>query len=275
MEIDQLYKEFRALKSYHDKLKFFDQHFTLLPFDFPTFDVQLHFLLQEDVVKLLTEILEKERRKSYSFIKRSYFADTDFVFDVHPHNSNMQVFNDYVISKFIYDNDHLLRNSTSVPGSKDLESRIIEVNSLIADVKHRIENKKDRTFRKQFFTVFYSGFLDYTNSQTKKYSYKKKFIELYLYSMGIVFGKYKEALLEQLYKTEIKAGHASSDSTGNNVFLAKVQLLNELGVTQFLREKYKDSGELNIEKKIAELYCTITGENGRLIKNTINSALKS
>lgn len=274
MEIDQLYNEFRGLKNYQDKLRFFDQHFTLLPFDFPTFDVHLNFLLREDVAKLLTEILEKERRKSYSFIKRSYLNETSFVFDVHPHNSNMQVFNDYVISKFIDDNDRVFIDTSSAD-CRDLESSLIEVNSLIENIKRKIDNKKDRTFRKQFFNVFYSGFLDYTNDHVKKYSYKKKFIELYLYSMGIVFGKYREVLLEQLYKTEIKADNTSSDPVTYNLFHAKVQLLNELGVTQFLRERYKDSGELNIEKKIAELYSTITGENGRLIKDTINSALKS
>jgi hypothetical protein len=214
VDIVNVYKEFKGLKSYTEKLKFFDQHFTLLPFSFPSFDVHLDFLLQEGGTASLNEILEKERRKRPSFIKTVFYDQMTFVFDAHPHNSNVHTFNDYIISKFICNGGRfsdLLFTILSLgeTGKTALEHLIIEVNSLIDTVKKKIENTKDRTLTNQFFNVFYSGFIDFTNGQVKKYYCKMKLIELYLYSAGILFGLYKQALSEQIIKTEIR-GHDTS-----------------------------------------------------------------
>lgn len=262
--IENLYTEFEGLKNYKEKLKFFDKHFNLIPFTFPSFDAHLDFLLKSDSINLLTEILEKERRKSLSFIKKYYCDKIEFVFDVNPHNSNVHFFNEYVITKFTCNDEHfndfLLYSKTIFETDKsDVRFRIAEVSSLIEIIKQKIENKKDRTFRKQLFNVFYTGFLDYTHGQLKKFPNKKKLIELYLYSAGILFGKYKETLLEQVYKSKLAVAHISSDSIGYKYPKDKVLLLNELGVTQYLRDKYKNSDEINIKNKIAELFCILTG----------------
>lgn len=274
MDIANVYKEFKGLKNYYEKLKFFDQHFTLLPFSFPSFDVHLNFLLKENGIKSLTEIFEKERQKRPGFIELVFYSEMKFVFDAHPHNSNVHTFNDYIISKFTCNgncfNDHLLEVAAlSQTGRIILENLIIEVNSLIKIVKEKIENNKDRSFEKQFFNVFYSGFIDFNNGQVKKHYHKKKLIELYLYAMGNLFGMYKQALSEQVCKTEIKVRDISNASITYKEFKTRVLLLHEFGVTDYLRKKYKNSGEINIESKIIELYFTITGESVQLVENVV------
>lgn len=205
--IEVLYKEFKSLKNYIDKLRFFDKYFDLVPFNFPSFDEHLNFLLQPEGTNLLIEILEKERRKNISFSKKEYQDKIEYVFDVTPHNSNMLVFNEYLITKFTCFNKNcsnffFQKKTVKKADKKSLRSCADEVNDLVETITKKIENKKDRTFRKQFFNVFYSGYRDYTEEKIKKFSQKKKLIELYLYSAGILFAKYKEALFNAAYLAE-------------------------------------------------------------------------
>lgn len=272
--VDSLFKDFKSLRSYKEKLKFFDNHFDLLFFNFPSFDAQLSFLFDADKLNLLFDIFEKERKKNVSLIKKISYNDSEYVFNVYPNNLSGQHLNEYIITKFVYKdanyNELVLRiDSIARSDKKIVENSIREAEDILEAIKQIIKTNKDSTFRSQFFSVFYSGFIDCNNKQIKKYPTKKKIIELYLYSMGILFAKYREALSEHINLKITTVEKALCNSIELSHLKAKVLLLNELGVTQFLRDKFKASGKIDIENKIAEVFCVVMGENTDNVKNIV------
>jgi hypothetical protein len=106
-------------------------------------------------------------------------------------------------------------------------------------------------------SVFYRGFYDAFTRHLSGAGKKRKFIELYLYAQGMIYADFIGSL-----KTVMrKAGQPEDLKTQAPLDLAgKMNLLYELGILDFLTNRYSNSGSGLSFNDLAELISQIMGE---------------
>ncbi len=256
-QVRLLYEEFRGLKKYAGKLVFFDRHFGIIPFSFPDFDPQLPFFFQKNKTDELAEIFKKERNNPALTEKKFSFGET-FVFSIRPANSNSAVYNNYILSCFLSRTPvctEWIRQK--MKAGNPVEVLLDEANGIINHLEYCLQHEYDKSFRLQCMSVFYKGFYDAFKNRVNGPGKKRKFTELYLYAQGIIYANYISSL---------KAGFQSPlnpDDLQRPAHLdlpGKLDLLNELGIIEFLKTRYAGMDSLSFENKLAEILCLITGE---------------
>ncbi len=256
-QIRVLYAEFRSHKKYVAKLAFFDNHFGIIPFTFPDFDPHLGFFFQKEKTDELIEIFKKERNNPGLTEKRFSFAET-FVFNIKPANSNSAAYSNYILSAFLSRCpvfDHWIRRNKLNDAS--FESLLGEANGIVNKIEFSLQNEYDKSFRLQCMAVFFKGFHDAFSDHVTLPGKKRKFIELYLYAQGIIYSNYISFL-----KTSLKNNSFLPD-LNNSASLdlpGKLELMNELGIIEFLKTRYSGIDAISVEKKVAEILCLVTGE---------------
>lgn len=256
-QIRILYSEFKSHKRYVAKLAFFDNHFGIIPFTFPDFDPQLRFFFQKEKTDELIEIFKKERNNPGLTEKRFVFAET-FVFNIKPANSNSAAYSNYILSSFlsrcpVFDL-WIRRNKFT---EMTFEYLLEEANGIVNKIEFCLQNEYDKSFRLQCMAVFFKGFYDAFSDHITLPGKKRKFIELYLYAHGIIYSNYVSFL-----KTRLR-NSAFMNDLNNPAILdlpGKLELLNELGIIEFLKIRYAGMDSVSIENKIAEILCLVTGE---------------
>jgi hypothetical protein len=257
-QVRTLYAEFKGLKKYADKLFFFDRHFGIIPFSFPDFDPQLLFFFQKEKTDELAGIFKKERNNPGLTEKKFSFGE-DFTFSIRPANSNSAAYSNYILTCFLSRSpvfeewlEQEKRNKIQV------EKMLDQANGIINHIEFSMQNEHDKSFRLQCMSVFYKGFYNAFCNQLNLPDKKRKFTELYLYAQGIIYANYvsslKAALRDSLNPVDLQKP-ANLDLSG------KMELLQELGIIDFLHSRYAGMDSRSLENKVAEIICLMTGEN--------------
>lgn len=255
--IRALHSEFRSHKKYAGKLAFFERVFGIIPFSFPPFDPQVRYLFQKEKTELLVDIFKKERNNPGLTEKKFCFGET-FVFNIRPANSNSSTYSNYILSVFLSRSpsfEEWIRNNKSA--DKTIEFYLDEANGIINQIEYLLQNEYDKSFMLQCMSVFYKGLYDAFRQRINLPDKKRKFIELYLYAQGIIYANY----IRQL-KTNLQESRSPVDSSEplHLDLPGRLDLLNELGVIHFLKNKYTGLDAASLENKVAEILCLITGE---------------
>jgi hypothetical protein len=257
-QIRSLYSEFKSLKKYMEKLAFFDRWFGIIPFDFPDFDPQLRFFFEREKTQELVDIFKKERNNPGLTVKKFHY-DEIFTFNIKPANSNSSVYSHFILSCFLARKpafESWIKQNIS--NGKTVEALLDEANGVMNTIEMYLQNEYDKSFKLQCMSVFYRGFYDAFTRHLSGPGKKRKFIELYLYAQGMIYadfiGSLKTALQKAGQPEDLKS-QAPLDLAG------KMNLLNELGILDFLTKMYSSSGRSLTSNELAETIAQITGES--------------
>ncbi len=270
-EIRLLHNEFSGLVTYRSKLVFYSRHFGLLENFFPPFQSDLDLLFKPDKVNEIVELFERERRNSFIPEKKITFSATVYTFNVVPLNSNAEILNDYIINHFIEsDNEfNVISSRIKYDSSTSAESIFIMYSRAAGNIQ-RIEDQilraSETSMRNQFMTVFYNGYNDYQNNTLKKFPKRKKVIELYLYSQGILHGRYINLLKE----TFEGVTNTTQESSGLLDLRGRLMLFRQLGIVELITKRYTRLGKMEAEKKVAELMCLMLGVSPMLYEKALD-----
>jgi len=257
-QIRSLYSEFKSLKKYVEKLAFFDRWFGIIPFDFPEFDPRLRFFFEREKTAELVDIFKKERNNPGLTVKKFQY-DEIIAFNIKPANSNSSAYSHFILSCFLTRKpsfDEWINQNRSA--DKTAEVLLDEANSMINSIEINLQNEYDKSFKLQCMSVFYRGFYDAFTRHLDGPGKKRKFIELYLYAQGMIYADFISSLKTAMRKDS----HPEDLKTQVPLDLAgKMNLMHELGILDFLTDRYlnPDSGLSNIN--LAETISQITGES--------------
>ncbi|HWJ27238.1 MAG TPA: hypothetical protein VNS32_11890 [Flavisolibacter sp.] len=197
--IIRLHLEFKQLRTYKEKVEFFDQQFGCLSNTYPEFDPELKFLFEQKEFDAFTEIFEKERRKAIILDRRYEIDGKTYIFNATPVNSNTVILNDYILYHFI-NNDkkfeshvNAIRNKAEINEQQIWEAWLNALNR-IDSIENKLAGGEERGLRYRFMNVFINGYRDKEQGLLKKFFNRKKFIELYLYAQGVLFRQYFQQL---------------------------------------------------------------------------------
>ncbi|MBZ5857667.1 hypothetical protein [Flavihumibacter profundi] len=273
-QVKHLHSEFQNIRTYNEKIIFFDTWFGLLADPYPGFNPKLDIFFRQEATNELIALFEKERRHSLVLEKIFDFEYCRYNFNITPINSYAEVLNDYIISKFV-DSDNSFKTEIEelrYKAAKNyplVENQKKEINKCIGLVTNKLNSNTESSFRVKFMTVFYDGYSDYTQNNYKKFSKRKKIIELFLYSYGILFGKYMEALNGYPdFNAQASDKEANEDIPID--LKGRMSLLRESGILDFLHQKYYLPDTPDAEQKIAEIICQLLGMRAELPESVIN-----
>jgi hypothetical protein len=264
-QIRALHSEFKSHKKYADKLAFFDQIFGIIPFSFPDFDPRLRFFFLKEKTDELAEIFKNERNNP-GLTERKFFFGENLIFNIKPANSNSAAYSNYILSSFLSRSpvfEEWIRQHISA--DSPVELFLDEANGIINKIEFSLCNEYDKSFKLQCMSVFFKGFYDAFSNRVNLPGKKRKFIELYLYAQGIIYSNYivslKRSLHEDILNPVVLQKPESLDLQG------KLDLLNELGIIDFLRARFSGMDALSFENKLAKIIYALTGEYAAVLEN--------
>jgi hypothetical protein len=123
-----------------------------------------------------------------------------------------------------------------------------------------LQKKKISNFRIQFMTVFYEGYNDHLDGLSKSFRRKKKFIELYLYSQGLLFAGYRQKLQSAWLHQEIQEKVTEPEEFKVLDWRDQVLMLKKMGMLDVLKDKIQHPVETVKRKKINRIICQIIGQ---------------
>ena len=135
--IMKLHQHFKQLKSYKEKLHFYDVNFGCVKTEYPPFHPDLLLFFNQKDFDALCGLFEKERRKAIILEQRLAVGNETYLFNVTPSNSNTLVLNDYILYKFINE-DCAFKNHIEELRSQQFHDRK-ELLVKWAKAKNRIE----------------------------------------------------------------------------------------------------------------------------------------
>lgn len=257
-QIRALHSEFKSHKKYVDKLVFFDQFFGIIPFSFPDFDPRLRFFFQKEKTDELAEIYRSERNNP-GLTERKFFFGENFIFNIKPANSNSAAYSNYILSSFLSRSpvfEEWIRQN--ITDENSVKSLLNEANGTVNKIEYCLYNEYDKSFKLQCMSVFFKGFFDAFSNRVNLPGKKRKFIELYLYAQGIIYSNYIGSLKRALHVDFIIPVDLQKPT--NLDLTGKLDLLNELGIIDFLKTRYSGMDTISFENKMVEILCLLTGE---------------
>ncbi len=256
-QIRAFYSEFKSHKKYADKLALFDRLFGIIPLSFPEFDSHLRFFFEKEKTEELAEIYKNERNNP-GLTERKYQFGEIFVFNIKPANSNNAAYSNYILSSFLSRQpvfEEWIRQNKSE--ERPIEFLLDEANGIINKIEHNLLSEYDKSFRLQCMSVFYKGFHDAFSSRVNLPDKKRKFIELFLYAQGIMYSNYISSLKWSMQHPD---NFVDLQVIENLDMQGKLNLMNELGIIDFLRTRFSGTDDTSFENKIAESLCRLMGE---------------
>lgn len=200
-QIKLLHHEFNMIKKYIDKLSFYDRHFGIIPFTFPDFDPLLSIFFDDDKTNILIGIFKQERNNP-ALTEKLFSYKKDYRFSIRPANSNNSLYSNYILSRFLSEARRPesffhdpKEGSTGEPHNP--KGSLVKANDLLNSIEYQLLHEYDKSLKLHFMTVFYKGLYDAFISRIVLPDKKRKFIELYLYALGILYGQYLCALRKQ------------------------------------------------------------------------------
>ncbi|HEY0273678.1 MAG TPA: hypothetical protein VGC22_10875 [Chitinophaga sp.] len=261
-KIKKYYLQFHSLVKYEDKVKFFDENFSIVPFQFPAFKVDLYAFFSDEHFYRLHEILHYERTEN-TLIRNFPIGNELYSFGIRPFHNNAIILNKYILSKFLGTREQLNQQVTEMIATQEAAGvtpalQLEKANDALMVLQARFRQEYKLNFKSQFITVFVKGMIDAgEEEQPQLFSRKKKMIELYLYAMGFLFGRYQREL-KRILNEGAQSYAAAKMPEGVE---KKVVLLQELGFIEAVNRKYSFLNKTERNKKIAEVLSLVTGDN--------------
>ncbi|RAJ87266.1 hypothetical protein CLV59_10115 [Chitinophaga dinghuensis] len=263
-EINELFLQFHSIHRYEERLKFYDTHFNILPFTLPDFETDLFTFFSANHLLQFENLLRIERKSSELLQKTFVFGKDIYNFNIKPATAHCITFNNYIISRFLQAGTQLKQR---MQGELDLikeisspvKTMLTTVNDMLAMLKSKAASDNRRCLSTQFTLVFLKGLTDYSSNGMPVISHKKKkIIELYLYTQGIIYGEYiqllkKHVLFQMTQESDMPRLCALDPEK-------KISLLKELGLIEAIRKKYPFLNKTDLDKKIEEIIFLVTGE---------------
>jgi hypothetical protein len=257
-QIRSLYSDFKSLKKYVEKLAFYDRWFGIIPFDFPDFDPRLRFFFEREKTEELADIFKKERNNPGLTVKKFHYEEI-IAFNIKPANSNSSVYSHFILSCFLSRKPSFEEwIKQNISAEKRVEDLLDDANGMVNNIELYLQNEYDKSFKLQCMSVFYRGFFDAFTRHSNGPGKKRKFIELYLYAQGMIYADFIGSL-----KTAMrKASYPEDPKTQVPLDLAgKMNLMQELGILDFLAERYLHPESGLPDSNLAETISRITGES--------------
>ena len=110
--------------------------------------------------------------------------------------------------------------------------------------------------RVKFLRVFYNGFLAFNQGHDDIKTIRRKFLELFLYSQGLLLAEHWNDLQKKLEKSQNKRVSRKKLSLP-----LKIVMLHELGIIDALQTRFKQNQIDGFHNQLANLICLITSEN--------------
>lgn len=265
------YAAFSAL-GYQDRVRFFDKRFQVVPFPFPKADVECSWFTNEMRYNQLVEFLNSENGNKNIYARAVRHRDGEAVFDVRPVSKAHRIlFNQFVVAKFLAaKNDLAQQLSHEYKHAADpllfLESRQARMLAVVDWAKLVLLEQKF-SLRHQFLRVFFNGYLAYQNVNDELVKVRRRFVELFLHSQGLLLAAHLDDLAcrIQMHKTDTEKKPMSLSQ--------KIFLLQELGVIELLRKKIREDAESSGNDLLPELIgliCTDKPVNRHLLAKHIS-----
>lgn len=241
-----------------DKLAFFDRWFGIIPFNFPDFDPDLPYFFESEKTEELADIFKKERNNPGLTIRKFQYDET-FTFNIKPANSNSSAYSHFILSCFLLRKplfEEWIKQHTA--SGKTIENLLDKANGTVNSIERQLQNEYDKSFKLQCISVFYRGFYDAFTRHLEGPGKKRKFIELYLYAQGMIYADFINSMKKVMRKSDFSERLETQtplDLTG------KMNLLRELGILDFLMEKYINPSTGFTDIQLAETITKITGES--------------
>lgn len=255
-----LKKSFDLLGTYPLKVAFYDQHFGVIPFEFPSFDPALSWYHSESEFLNLVSIVDKERTRSIELYERQFYENGETItFSIKPASESQKLFfNQYIFQKLMTGMLDVKKELYHLGGTeKDsiafIKNKLDLAEALLVKIKGQSGKPGESLLRTRFMSIFYKGYVDYHSGNEKIFKVKRKFIELFLMSQGFLFADYMHQLNEQLEFLSREKNNEMQDGLKE-----RINVLNELGVIRFLGKKIRRNKQNNYEHKLAEWICRIT-----------------
>lgn len=257
--LKNLTEHFNGL-DYQSKVELYHQKFNIIPFEFPAHDVEISWFNNQMKLDYLTTVFHQERRGINLYVKEFNIDGQSFNFNIKPQTFHQRIFlNQFILSKFLekktilhesfFKEVELLDNPVEY-----LENKISHLTMIVNWCKDSLE-LPDSSLRVKFLRIFFNGYQAFYTGSDKMIGIRRKYIELFLYSQGLILAEYFELL--KSYLQAITKGINKKKSLSIPL---KVLLLHELGIIDLLRNKYSVNKTNNSDNIIAEIVCLITSE---------------
>lgn len=254
----KLLQQFQALATYGEKVQFYDQHFDLLPLHFDYFDAQLNWFHLSIKTSELVSAFNAEMDRTKNFYQKTFLEENQvIVFDIHPQTQQQRVFlNQFIMEKYLRSKEEfkeiILKDTDLTLGA--LEKKRDHANQTICWVMQKLQEGPLQSMRMKFLNLFYKSYAEfYGNDQLMKI--RRKFVELYLYSQGLLYARYIEALTQEIehLKTIPAAPKVLS-------FKEKYALLEQLGVIHLIKKKCNLKDKEKKSQLLTELICSLLSD---------------
>lgn len=239
----------------------FDKQFDLVPFQFPEFTPTLSWF--DDVLRLdrLMEIFEEERSRGPLLYERLVEASGQhLIFRIAPsQRADRDFFNEFVLQKF-------LSHKTSIQRAYELKlvgaaSPLRQVRDSLDAITEALERiprelrKNPASLATKFLQIFYNGVLAPGFEWNSSVVVRRKFIELYLYSQGLLLSDHYRWLRNKL-------GDLNTESHLETITLPqKIALLHQTGVLDYLRSKLEQQNAEDNLRAVSRIISLLTAGN--------------
>lgn len=260
-QLIDLLKEFKAL-DYLGKVELFDKKFGLIPYKFPDYDIEASWFSNELKCASLSAAFSQEGRDRQQLQKDIKVGLTTASFDIRPLTKKQRIaFNQYCISsmlakKEILDKHVKAEYEKAVNKRKFVEAKIDQLSTIINWVQYAFKKHPENALRVKFLQIFYNGFLAYNKGNNSQIMIRRKFVELYLYSQGMLLAAHYQEIQSRLESMPRKNSLRDSLSLP-----LKIVLLHKLGIIRSLEEPFKKRHMAGYQNSLAELICLITSED--------------
>jgi len=274
--IRQLFLEFQSLKKYTDKIAFYDKQFNIIPFSFPPFQTDILAFFGERNIQELALILQQEGKSAATLKKEFCFRERNYEFNIKPANSNNVLLNNYIIAKFIGQASHaseIIHNEikASLKAGQSLPELLLATKKMLKFIEKKLHYEYDRSLMIKCMNVFNKGLMDFfVQNERPPFTKRRKFTELYLYSQGFLFGQYIEMLRKLDNSNNAMEMSVTKSFRKKQDLSQKILVLKDLGIIDAIRKKYVFLGKAELDNKMIELICMITGANPANLLNTID-----
>ncbi|MES1214496.1 MAG: hypothetical protein ABUT20_03180 [Bacteroidota bacterium] len=265
--IEELHSNFQML-SYQNKVDFYHKHFGLIPFDFPTADLEVSWYTDEIKLTQLIQIFNEDSRSKNLFTKSLIDNKTEFVFDIRPRMLKQRMFlNNFILSKFLESSKNLSSDLTiEINNSENqfglIVSKLEEITNRVEWIKYTIRNA-DTSLKTKFLKVLLNGYVSFKNGHEDMLKIRRKFAEIYFYVHGIRLAEAQNYLQKKYRDSNIK------DETLLLNIQQKIVLLHELGIIEFLIKKFKKQRRAEYAIPLAQLILLMTSEKSINFDKTI------
>ena len=192
-------------ENYRSRLALFDQLFGLIPFKFPEFDPKISWYSDTDAFDNLVFLFSDERSKGRSLFERKIeAADEHLHFQVFPvQKTERNAFHDFVLNKFISE-------KTSIEKKAELQLSCIpnvqeEIKAKMNVIEKTLQwmfttlKKNSPSLKNKFLQIVYNGTLASGVELNSRFNMRRKFIELYLYTQGLLIADHYYWLLQKYH----------------------------------------------------------------------------